>query len=97
MLVVITVEFDSDLVCIPDSSKYSLKKLQILFNKWLYDKDIDHEYWVYRDGRKYGVSYGIDAFIKWLNENIFEGCDDKVKIVEKNISNIPKELERLYF
>lgn len=97
MLVVVSFTYDSDLVYIPDSSLYKPKKMQNLFDKWLYDKTIDHEYWIYKDGRKYGVSYDIDAFIKWLNENIFSDSDVKVKVVERNISDIPPELERIYF
>lgn len=97
MLIVVSFTYDSDLVYIPDSSIYKPKKLQQLFDKWLYDKTIDHEYWIYKDGKKYGVSYDIDAFIKWLNEYIFSKSDDKVKVIEKCISNIPAEFERLYF
>ena len=97
MLVVVNFTYDKYLVSIPDKTKYKPFKLQNLFDKWLFDEKVDHEYWVYTDGKKDYVSYDIDAFIKWLNENIFADCDDKVKIVEKDISNIPKELERLYF
>lgn len=97
MFVVITVEFKSDLVYIPDSLQESPQKMQRKFTKWIHDKSIEHAYWVYKDGRKYGVSFNIDAFIKWLNENAFLNSSDKVKVVEENISSIPKELIRLYF
>lgn len=101
MLVIVSFTYYSDLVYIPDSSNYTPKKLQTLFDKWLYNKEIDHEYWIYRDGRKYGVSFDIHAFIKWLNENIFADSDDKakikVRITKKNASQIPKGLEELYF
>lgn len=52
MLVVVSFTYDSDLAYVPDSSVYKPKKLQQLFDKWLYDKTIDHEYWVYKDGKK---------------------------------------------
>ena len=97
MLIVVSFTCDSDLVYIPDSPEYKPKKLQQLFDNWLYDKTIDHEYWVYKDGKKYGVSYDIDAFLKWLNKNIFADSDGKVKIIEKRILDIPADLERLYF
>lgn len=97
VIVVVSFTYQTDLVYIPDLTKYSPKKLQKLFDKWLYNKNINHEYWIYTEGKKDYVSYDISAFIKWLNENIFVGSDEKAKIVEENISNIPLEAERLYF
>lgn len=97
MLVVVSFTYYSDLVYIPDSSEHKPEKLQRLFDKWLFDEENHHEYWVYTDGKKDYVAYDIDVFIKWLNENIFADSDDKVRIVEKNLSSIPPELERLYF
>jgi hypothetical protein len=35
----------------------NLNKLQKEFQSWLYDKNIDHPYWVYKDGEKFGVSF----------------------------------------
>lgn len=87
----------SYLIYFPDSSGYTPKKLQRLFDKWLFDKTIDHECWVYRDGKKYGVSYDKDDFIKWLNENIFADSDDKAKVVEENLSTFPPELPILFY
>lgn len=97
MLVAVIFTYDKYLVSIPDTSKYKPLELQKLFDKWLFDERVDHEYWVYTYGKKDYVSYDIEAFIKWLNENIFANSDEEVKIVERNISNIPMDLEKLYF
>lgn len=97
MLVVVSFTYYSDIVYIPDSLGHTPEELQNLFDNWLYDKTIDHEYWIYENGKKYGVTYDIDAFIKWLKKNIFADIEDKVRIVEKDISEIPRDLERLYF
>ena len=97
MLVVVSFTYYSDIVYIPDSSRYTPNELDDLFTNWLYDKTIDHEYWIYENGEKYGVAYDIGAFIKWLNENIFADDNDKVRIVEKDIPKIPPDLIELYF
>lgn len=85
------------LLYFPDSSGHTPKKLQRLFDKWLCDKTIDHDCWMYENGRKYGVSYDKDDFIKWLNENIFADCEDKAKVVEENLTSFPPELPLLYY
>jgi len=55
-----------------------------MFLDWLYDKNNDHGYWVAfaknpdeindPDGKD-GLSYGIDEFLKWLNENCLQGLE----------------------
>lgn len=80
MYAVYTDGVHSYLLYFPDSSGCKAYKLQKCFNKWLYDKTIDHDCWVYVDGKKYGVSYDVHDFIKWLNQNIFTDSDDKARI-----------------
>ncbi|MBQ3603330.1 MAG: hypothetical protein IJA02_05800 [Clostridia bacterium] len=68
------------LLYLPDSTGCTALKLQKLFDGWLYDKNIDHDCWIYKNGRKYGVSYDVHDFIKWLNKNIFTDSDEKARI-----------------
>ncbi|MER2107120.1 MAG: hypothetical protein ABS949_09285 [Solibacillus sp.] len=51
----------------------AIKRLQWDFFDWLYDRENPHQYWEIHDYDEagnpvYGVSYGEDAFIYWLNQ-----------------------------
>ena len=85
------------LLYFPDSSGHTPKKLQKLFEEWLNDENIEHDCWVYIDGKKYGLSFDKDDFVKWLNENIFADCDDKAKVAEENLESFPPGLPLLYY
>ena len=70
---------DCDLVEIGDHSPQEIEKLQASFFKWLFDENNDHEYWEYRDGRKFGCAYDAQAFIKWLNDTRLEPSARMIK------------------
>ena len=63
MLIVVHFTYDKHLVSIPDTTKYTPKELQNLFDQWLFDENIDHECWVYTNGKKDYVAYDVDDFI----------------------------------
>jgi|GEM_PF-6494184 len=44
-----------------------IEQLQHDFLEWIYNKQIDHPYWLYKDGSKFAVNYRADAFLYWLN------------------------------
>ncbi|GAB6988696.1 hypothetical protein [Paenibacillus pini] len=44
-----------------------IEQLQEQFLDWIYNKEIDHQYWIYKEGIKWGVSYRGSAFVEWLN------------------------------
>jgi hypothetical protein len=73
----------------------NLSKLQKEFLSWLHDKNIDHPYWVYKDGEKFGVSFNANALVFWLNTHRFNKRSRIVaKIVEAN-DIVPKK--RIFF
>lgn len=49
-----------------------ISKLQLEFFDWLYDKEIDHRFWIYQNGEKIAVNYRSNAFIYWLNHHRFK-------------------------
>lgn len=64
---------DCDLIGLSLQSFESVKELQDIFLQWLYDKGNDHEYWVYRNGKKIGCAYDTTAFINWINK-FYSSC-----------------------
>lgn len=73
-----------------------IKKYVSKFDKWIYNKSNDHPYWIYKEGKKYAVSFDSDAFINWLNEFVLIDCD-KAFIVERNKINYDINMPTLYF
>ena len=59
---------DCDLIDLSTQSFESVKTIQTLFLRWLFDKNNEHDYWMYREGQKYGCAYDTNAFIHWLNQ-----------------------------
>ena len=84
---------DCDLIDLSLQSFESVKKIQNSFLKWLYDKNNDHEYWVYRKGQKIGCAYDTNAFINWINQ--FHS-DYTARIIKQHVS-ISNDYPTIYF
>ncbi|BAU29281.1 hypothetical protein DFP93_11686 [Aneurinibacillus soli] len=56
----------------PSKVGRKINKLRDEFLSWLYDRSIDHPYWVCEDGENYGLCYDADALIYWLNNYRFK-------------------------
>ncbi|SFM25605.1 hypothetical protein SAMN03159341_12275 [Paenibacillus sp. 1_12] len=70
MIVKIDFGMHEEFIDIADELEEQIEQLQREFLDWLYNKEIDHQYWIYKDGSKWGVSYRSSAFIEWLNNKI---------------------------
>lgn len=88
---------DADVIEIPDAIVPELAELRDNFLKWLNDKDNNHEYWFFRGGEKYGVSYGSEAFIKWLNDYPLKECLGKASMIERCAKKVDKRLPYIDF
>lgn len=98
MKVVLEFTYDADIISIPDEKAVDdLKKYRNKFDEWLYDKNIDHPYWVYSNGKKECVAYRGDAFVFWLNEFVFKNCEKKAELLESEIDDYDKTLPSLWF
>lgn len=86
----------ADIISIPDSLK-DVSLLQEKFFQWLFNKNIEHDYWVTINGEKIYCSYGTKAFVDWLNENILECDNRKAQIIESNSKDFSKDDYALYF
>ena len=89
---------DVDIIDVPIFVIENAEKLQNEFFEWLYDRNIDHSYWMERDGqKKYGVQYRSDAFIEWLNAFPLKDSPDKSESVTELLSKYDSKLPCLYF
>ncbi|MDR0916535.1 MAG: hypothetical protein LBN02_05030 [Oscillospiraceae bacterium] len=75
-----------DLLDVPERISQDIMAIQQLFFNWLYDKTNDHRYWIYRDGEKFGCSYGSDAFVDWLNTHYLNADIEKATFLAQNVA-----------
>lgn len=95
--IAIKMTYDADIAEVPDFIEADLKKYQRKFDKWLYDKSNKHKYWVYKDGRPYGVSFRGDAFVEYLNEVVLCDCDEKASIIEMETNDYDDNVKSIFF
>lgn len=82
-----------------------IHEYQMQFDKWLYNKENQHGYWVTIENPldpqdiSMGVCFNSDAFVTWLNDNILKEIEEEVVFVLRNIqlSDKYKDLPLLYF
>ncbi len=87
----------ADIVYIPDCIKCNVEELQNSFFNWLFDENNDHDYWIIINGKKQACEYGIDAFVKWINDTICIAQSDKAQIIESNAKEWDSEHINLIF
>ena len=74
---------DSDTyIYIPDNPGLDIAQKQEEFFRWLFDKNNHHQYWRIVDGQKRYCEYNIDAFVLWLNEQVFNDMEEKARVLE---------------
>jgi hypothetical protein len=100
--VILKWEYDADIINVPDIIAENIYEYQIKFDKWIYDQNNKHKYWVTvqtEDSSFTAVKFGSEAFVTWLNDYILNKTDDKVTFELRNIqlSDEHKELQLLYF
>jgi len=61
-----------------------IEELASEFDNWIHDRNIDHQYWRYSNGEKFGVCYRGDAFIYWLNNYHLKNNVEKVQLVSES-------------
>ena len=69
------------LISVPDRIAKDIEHYRMEFDKWLYDEENDHGYWITVDeefGKFRAVQYdGYEAFPKWLNEHVLKDSEEK--------------------
>jgi len=86
MKLIINFGPDCDTVDVPEIVIEKLRDYDIQFQKWLCDKSIDHDYWVYdEEGEKVGCQFRSEAFVEWLNVYPLKNSPEKAKVISRYI------------
>jgi hypothetical protein len=91
-------EMDTEFMICPSKIGRNIIQLKREFDKWLYNGENDHPYWViaYEDGdgnKCYGVSFNADAFVYWLNHVRFKKGKRVARLI-KVPNRLPKKTIR---
>ena len=84
-----------DLIDVPPHIIPQLENLQENFFNWMFDRTIEHEYWVYQNGKKASCCYDAKAFIKWVNIN-YPSNVSKIHFLKSNVE-LDKNNFTIYF
>lgn len=72
--------YDAYILEVPDHIEENAKKIQLKFDKWVYDKDNNHGLWVKVNNRKVAVNFVCQDFVDYLNRFVIKEGDPKVVI-----------------
>lgn len=97
MKVVVTFDIDVDIIDCPKEVVDNLEDYRDKFLKWLFDKQNDHSYWLYENGKKNCCCYRSEAFVEWLNSNILTNSLIKARLLESSVMKWDKKLPSLSF
>lgn len=89
--------YDADIIEVPNHIGNNIEKYQAEFDKWIYNKENDHPFWTYKNGKKYGVCYRSNAFVYWLNNIILVGSKYKASIVDSFLQKYDTKLPIIFF
>lgn len=95
--VAIEIEYYTDIIEVPDNILNKIELFQHQFDKWIYNRENEHEYWIKKNGRKMGVRFGSEAFVDYLNLFCLNGSSEKANLLEKHASDIPEDITKLVF
>lgn len=85
MRILLNWTYSSDVVECPQEIAENLQYYQLEFDKWLQNRENQHGYWTTDGfGNEWGLEFGSDAFVMWLNENILIN-EEKAVIVQTAI------------
>ena len=85
-----------DVISVPNHIE-NLQKLQNEFLQWIFNKDIDHGYWVVIDGEKVGCAYGTDEFVEWINSTLPDNICERAEILKGNETECDQAEIELHF
>lgn len=89
--------YHTDVISVPDSIGLQIRKYQNLFDKWLYDKNNEHNNWVVLGDKKAAVSFDTLTFVNYLNQYHISEKGEKCYVVEMNCVDTDIAAVVLYF
>ncbi len=100
MLVNVVFAFDFDVLDVPCVIAKNLKKYQLQCDKWLFDKNNNHEFRIEQDSnKKYAINTCSEAFVFYLNNYVLTDSNENTVIIEKDkrIDFLDKSLPTIYY
>ena len=97
MKIALEFTYHTDIISVPDDIGKNIKKYQLKFDKWLYDKDINHGNWIVKNGKKFAVSFDTKTFVDYLNNVHLCNMSEKAIIIQENAQQIAKDVPALFF
>ena len=94
--IVIQNGYYADIIVIPDRIAHRLNYYLKKFDNWIYDKSVDHKYWIYENDKKVCVEMGADVFVEYLNEFHIKS-NEKAYVLKRDLLDYDKDLPILYF
>ena len=89
--------YSTYLVVVPEIIFQDIYKIRQKFDKWLYDKSNNHGNWVIINGKKMAVSFDAETFVDYINDFCLIDGYEKVRITDRNATNIPEGIPILSF
>lgn len=89
MYIALQYTYYVDIIYVPTLLGKNIKKIQNLFDKWLYDKTNNHGNWIIKNGKKIAVSFDTTTFIHYINTYHLMDNDEKAYLVDKELQSIP--------
>lgn len=83
----VIVEFcnDVDVVDCPEIVVNNLDTYKVMFTDWFYNKNNNHGYWNYINGKQRLRSFRSEVFIDWLNNYILVSHKEKAKVLIQGV------------
>ena len=97
MLIALQYTYYVDIIYVPAMLGKRIKKIQSLFDKWLYDKTNNHGHWIIKNGKKVAVSFDTDTFIHYINNYYLVDNDEKAYLLDKEQQIIPDTCDATLF
>ena len=81
MIVKVDFDYDADYMYCPDCM--DMDTLIKQFNKWIYDPNIGHPFWI--DENHLALCYRADAIAYWLNKCVLNKTSEKAEVLEQMV------------
>ena len=89
MHIALQYTYHVDIIFVPFLLGKKIKKVQNLFDKWLFNKSNNHGNWIIKGGKKVAVAFDTATFIHYINEYHLNDNEEKAYIVESGLRSAP--------
>ncbi|MCL2199488.1 MAG: hypothetical protein FWB80_11240 [Defluviitaleaceae bacterium] len=97
MLLAVCFDAGSDIIEVPEFIGANAEDYRGQFLVWLCDKNNNHDYWICKDGDKWGLSYRSDALVEWLNSFPLSDNDEKARIIVTFVWEYNEDIPSIFF